>query len=375
MDFRFSEEQTLLSDSAGRFLGDQYGLDVRRAIIASEAGYSAEIWGKLADLGWLALPFREDVGGLEAGAVETMIIMEALGRSLVVEPYLATVVLTGGLIEALGNDDQRHEILPAVVTGEKMLALAYSEPDARYDLARVRVTAKKFGDGYKLDGHKSVVLNGAAADWIVVSARTGGALDEAEGISLFLVPGDAPGVERRGYATLDSQRAAEITLTGVELGAGALLGEKDAALEPIETAIDRAIAALAADAMGAMQALNQTTVEFLMTRKQFGRPIGSFQVLQHRMTDMIMEYEQVKSLVYLATLKLDAEPDERKRAVSAAKVQVGRSGRMIGQNAVQMHGGMGVSDELNVGQYFKRLTAIDALFGNVDYHRRRFAAL
>ena len=375
MDFRFSEEQTLLGDSAGRFLRDQYGLDVRRAIIASEAGYSAEIWSQLADLGWLALPFGEDVGGLEAGAVETMIIMEAFGRSLVVEPYLANVVLTGGLIEALGSDEQRQEILPAVIAGKKMLAFAYSEPDARYDLARVRVTAEKCGDGYKLDGHKSVVLNGLAADWLVVSARTGGAHDEAEGISLFLVPGDAAGVERRGYATLDSQRAAEITFSGVELGAGALLGEKDVALAPMEMAIDRATAALAADAMGAMQALNQTTVEFLMTRKQFGRPIGSFQVLQHRMTDMIMEYEQVKSLVYLATLKLDAEPDERKRAVSAAKVQVGRSGRMIGQNAVQMHGGMGVSDELNVGQYFKRLTAIDALFGNVDYHRRRFAAL
>lgn len=375
MDFRFSEEQTLLGDSAGRFLGDQYGLDVRRAIIASEAGYSAEIWKQLADLGWLALPFREDVGGLEAGAVETMIIMEAMGRSLVVEPYLANVVLAGGLVETLGSDEQRQEILPAVIAGEKMLAFAYSEPDARYDLARVSVTAKKFGDGYKLDGHKSVVLNGLAADWIVVSARTSGANDEADGISLFLVPGDAAGVERRGYATLDSQRAAEITFSGVELGADALLGEKDAALEPIEMAIDRAIAALAADAMGAMQALNQATTEFLMTRKQFGRTIGSFQVLQHRMTDMIMEYEQVKSLVYLATLKLDAEPDERKRAVSAAKVQVGRSGRMIGQNAVQMHGGMGVSDELNVGQYFKRLTAIDALFGNVDYHRRRFAAL
>lgn len=375
MDFRFSEEQTLLGDSAGRFLGDQYGLDVRRTIIASEAGYSAEIWKQLADLGWLALPFREDVGGLEAGAVETMIIMEAMGRSLVVEPYLANVVLAGGLVETLGSGEQRQEILPAVIAGEKMLAFAYSEPDARYDLARVSVTAKKFGDGYKLDGHKSVVLNGLAADWIVVSARTSGAKDEADGISLFLVPGDAAGVERRGYATLDSQRAAEITFSGVELGADALLGEKDAALEPIEMAIDRAIAALAADAMGAMQALNQATTEFLMTRKQFGRTIGSFQVLQHRMTDMIMEYEQVKSLVYLATLKLDAEPDERKRAVSAAKVQVGRSGRMIGQNAVQMHGGMGVSDELNVGQYFKRLTAIDALFGNVDYHRRRFAAL
>lgn len=348
---------------------------MRRAIIASEAGYSAEIWKQLADLGWLALPFREDVGGLEAGAVETMIIMEALGRNLVIEPYLANVVLTGGLIETLGSDGQRQEILPAVIAGEKMLAFAHSEPDARYDLARVSVTAENCGDGYKLDGHKSVVLNGLAADWIVVSARTGGANDEVDGISLFLVPGDAAGVKRRGYPTLDSQRAAEITLSGVELGADALLGQKDAALAPIELAIDRAIAALAADAMGAMQALNQATSEFLMTRKQFGRPIGSFQVLQHRMTDMIMEYEQVKSLVYLATLKLDAEPDERKRAVSAAKVQVGRSGRMIGQNAVQMHGGMGVSDELNVGQYFKRLTAIDALFGNVDYHRRRFAAL
>ncbi len=375
MDFRFSEEQTLLGDSAGRFLAEQYGLEARRAAIAGETGYSAEIWGKFAELGWLALPFAEDVGGLEASAVETMIIMGAMGRRLVIEPYLANVVLAGGLLEALGSEAQRQEVLPAMIAGEKMLALAHSEPDARYQLARVSATAGKCGDGFKLNGHKSVVLNGAAADWILVSARTSGAADAAGGISLFLVPGEAPGMERRGYATLDGQRAAEITLSGVELGADALLGERDAALAPIELAIDRATAALAADAMGAMQALNQTTAEFLMTRKQFGRPIGSFQVLQHRMTDMIMEYELVKSLVYLATLKLEAEPGERKRAVSAVKVQVGRSGRMIGQNAVQMHGGMGVSDELDVGQYFKRLTAIDALFGNVDYHRRRFAAL
>ncbi len=375
MDFSFSEEQELLRDSVVRFVRENYGFDKRHALALSEDGFSREHWALFAELGWLALPFGEDDGGLDGSAADTMIVMEELGKGLVLEPYLATVVLAGGVLRRAASAAQREAVLPGVIGGETQLALAYVEGQGRYNLADVTTTATANGDGYIIDGHKGVVLNGPAANTLIVSARTSGDQRDGDGVTLFLIDADSAGVTRRDYPTQDGGRASDIDFTGVTVSGDAVIGDVGGGLKVLEDSIDEAIIAVGAEAVGAMTALHAATVEYAGTRVQFGVPIGKFQVLQHRMVEMFMECEQSKSLLYRAAMTMDHGAAETARTVSALKVQIGKSGRFVGQQAVQIHGGMGMTDELNVGHYFKRLTMINTLFGNIDYHMRRFAAL
>lgn len=374
MDFTLSEEQQLLKDSVERFVREEYEFEKRRKLAKSDEGFSRDHWRKMAELGWLGAGLPEEFGGIGGGAVERMIVMEQIGRGLVLEPYFATVVLGAGLLLEAGSAEQKQALLPRLAAGELMLAFAHAERQARFDLEDVATKAEKSGAAWRLTGEKAVVLHAAAADKLIVSARTSGSRRDQDGISLFVVDKAAKGLSRRDYPTVDGLRASELALDGVE--AEAALGEIGKALPVIERVVDQAVAALCAEAVGAMQVLHDVTNEYLKTRVQFGRPIGQFQVLQHRMVDMFMEVEQSRSMMLLATLRLaDEDARERARAASAAKVQIGRSGRFVGQQAVQLHGGMGMTDELNVGHYFKRLTMIDMSFGNVDWSLKRFAAL
>jgi len=374
MNFNYNEEQLALQDTLRRFIAKDYGFEQRRALAKSADGFSRDHWRQFADLGILALPFPEDFGGLNGSAVDTMLVMEMLGRGLVLEPYLATVILSGGLIRDNGTQAQKEALLPAIAAGELLMALAHHEAGGRYELNHVVTTATPDGSGYVLSGAKAVVIGGGAAGKLIVSARTGGASSAADGISLFLVDGNAAGLTLRSYATQDGARAAEVKLASVHVAGDALIGAKGAALPLIERALDYAIAALCAEAVGAMAALNEVTLEYLKTRKQFGQPIGRFQALQHRMVDMVVATEQARSMATLAAVKADsADAAERRHAISAAKAYVGQSARSVGQAAVQLHGGMGVVDELNVSHYFKRLTMINATFGDADHHLGLFS--
>ncbi len=375
MDFSFTEEQTLLRNSVQKFVQNDYTFEARRAIAKSETGWKRENWKQFAELGLLGAPFAEDFGGLGGGPVETMIIMEEFGRGLVIEPYLGTVVLAGGFLSHGGSKAQKEQFIPEIIEGKRVFAFAFAEPQGRYNLADLAVTAKKSGAGYTLNGHKAVVIGAPWADSLIVTARTGGGQRDEKGVSVFVVDKKAKGVSCRDYPTVDGLRASEVTFENVALGADALIGAEGAGLPLVERVVDEGIAALSAEAIGAMKVLNDTTVEYCKTRKQFGVPIGKFQVLQHRMVDMFMNYEQSVSITFMVTLKLGESDAERKKAASAAKVQIGKAGRFIGQNAVQLHGGMGMTDELNVGHFFKRLTMIDTMFGNVDHHLKRYASL
>jgi pimeloyl-CoA dehydrogenase small subunit len=376
MNFDLSDEQTQLRDLLQRFVQKDYGFDARRAILRSDSGWSAGVWQQFAELGVLALTLPEDHGGLGGTAVDTLVVMETFGRGLVVEPYLSTVVLGAGLIADGGSAAQRAELLPAVAAGELRLALAHFESGARYALTQVETRARKSGKGYTLDGHKTVVLHGAAADMLIVSARTRGKAGDAAGLSLFLVPRDAPGIKIHSYPTHDGHRAAEIRLDGVQVPAGALIGKAGTGLPLVERALERGIAALCAEAVGAMTRLIEMTLDYIKQRKQFGVPIGSFQVLQHRMADMLIHAEQARSMAYLAAVKLHADDaDERRRVIAAAKMLVGEAARFVGQQAVQLHGGIGVMDELAVSHYFKRLTLINASLGDADHHLGRYSQL
>ena len=376
MDLGLSEDQRLLKDSVERFMGNEYAFDARRALMGSDDGFSREMWAKFAGLGWLGVAIPADHGGLDGTPVETMIVMQAFGRGLVVEPFVSTVVLGGTLVTQGGGEAQRQALLPALAQGKLLLAFAFAEPQSRYNLADVASVARKDGRGFVLDGHKAVVFHADSADKIIVSARTGGATREPDGISLFLVDAGADGLGLRPYPTVDGLRAAEVTLERVRVDADAALGPIDGGLALIERAVDHGIAAVCAEAVGIMAALLAATQDYVKTRKQFGVPIGSFQVLQHRLVDMFMEHELSKSLAHIAAAGVsDPDPRARARAVSAAKARIGKAGRFIGQQAIQLHGGMGMTDELPVGHYFKRLTMIDTLFGDADHHLRRFAEL
>ena len=376
MDFSFTDEQTLLEQSVARFIQNDYAFEDRQKLVKSEAGFGSDNWATFAELGWLGVPFNEADGGFDGGAVESMLMLENFGKGLVVEPFLATVVLAGGAIKIAGSADQKAKLLPGIIDGSTQAALAYAEPQGRFNLADLKTTAAQDGEGYVLNGYKAVVLNGPAADLLVVSARTAGEQRDADGVSLFALAADTDGVSRRDYPTVDGLRASEVTLENVKVGGDALLGAAGAGLAALEQAIDEGIMAVGAEAVGCMEVLYKDTVEYCKTREQFGQPIGKFQVLQHRMVDMFMEHEQSKSLMYMAAMRLDEGYDAAaQKAVSAFKVQVGKSGRFVGQSAVQLHGGMGMTDELNIGHYFKRLTIIDTLFGNVDYHLKRFGRL
>jgi pimeloyl-CoA dehydrogenase small subunit len=375
LDFDYSEEQRLLDETVRRLVQDEYEFSKRKRYLAEPQGFSSALWSRYAELGLLGLPFAEEHGGFDGGGIETMIVMEGLGRGLALEPYLATVVLGGGLVALAGNDGQKSAILPEVAAGNLKLAFAQGERHARYNLANVESSARPEGGGFVLNGHKSVVVHGGAADKLIVSARTGGSSKDESGISLFLVDRDVKGVAVREYPTVDGLRAADIIFSNVAIGSDALLGPRDGALPLIHRATDRAVAALCAEAVGIMETLNAMTLEYIKTRKQFGVPIGSFQVLQHRMVDMTIAAEQAKSMEILAAMSIDSDDQrEREKAVSAAKVQIGQSGRLVGQQAIQLHGGIGMTDEYAAGHYFKRLSSIEHSFGDTDYHLDRFPA-
>ena len=375
MDFSFTEEQTLLRNSISKYLGDNYDFEAFKKISRSETGWSPGNWKQFAELGLLAAPVPEEFGGLGGGSVETLIVMEEFGKALVVEPFVSTVVVGGGFLKHSGNAAQKEEWLGKIAGGETAIAFAFAEAGGRFNYADLTTTAKKQGSGYLLSGQKAVVLGGPWADTLVVTARTAGGRRDEKGVSVFLVPKSSRGVSTRDYPTIDGLRASEIAFENVEVPAANLIGEADDGLALVERVTDEAIAAHAAEACGAMKVLLDATVEYSKTRKQFGVPIGKFQVLQHRMVDMFMNAEQSASITYMVTLKLDAGETERKKAASAAKVQIGKAGRFVGQQAVQIHGGMGMTDELAAGHYFKRLTMLDTLYGNVDHHLKRYASL
>ena len=377
MDFSFSAEQTLLQDSIEKFIQNDYAFEARQKIVKEELGYSASHWQTFAELGWLGVPFDEADGGFGGSAIEAIIMMESFGKGLVVEPYVATVVMAGGALRVAATAAQKERYLVGVIDGSTQGALAYAEPQGRFNLADLTTQAAAADSGgWVLNGYKAVVLNGPSADFLIVSARTSGDQRDVDGVSLFVVPANADGISRRDYPTVDAFRASEITFDSVALPAESLLGAAGEGLGIIEQVIDEAILAVGAEAVGCMEVLYKATVEYCKTREQFGQPIGKFQVLQHRMVDMFMEHEQAKSLMFMAAMRMaEGYGDEAKKAVSAFKVQVGKSGRFVGQSAVQLHGGMGMTEELSIGHYFKRLTMIDTLFGNVDFHLKRFGAL
>ncbi|HKT53873.1 MAG TPA: acyl-CoA dehydrogenase family protein [Caulobacteraceae bacterium] len=375
MDFSFTEEQSMLRDTLASFLGDKYDFETRRRIISSDSGWRPDYWKAFAEeLGILGAPFPEDLGGLGGGALENMIVMEELGRALAVEPYLATVVV-GGVFLKPGLTPQAPDLIGKIIGGETVLAFAYAELQGRYNWADLKTTARRDGAGFVLNGHKAVVVGAPWADRLIVTARTGGAQREAGGVSVFLVDKSAKGVVTRDYPTVDGGRASELYFENVSLPAEALIGPEGQALPLVEQAIDIAAVASCAEAMGVLHRLHEGTLDYTRQRKQFGRPIADFQVLQHRMVDMFIALEQAVSMTYMATLKL-GEPDaERAKAVSGAKVQVGRSLRFVGQSAIQLHGGMGMTDELAIGHYFKRGTILESLFGSVDHHLSRYEDL
>ena len=375
MDFSYSEEQELLRNTVARFLADNYSFETYRKVTRSDVGWRHTIWKQFAGLGLLGASIPEAFGGLGGGAVETMVVMEAFGRALVVEPYVPTVVIAGGFIRAAGQEAQKQEWLPRIASGDAILAFAFAELRGRYNLADITTTAKKRGAGYVLNGQKAVVIGAPFADALIVTARTSGQRRDRNGVTVFLVDAHANGISRRDYPTMDGLRASEITFENVEVPSENLIGTPDEGLLLIEQITDEAIAAHCAEALGAMRVMQEATVEYSKTRRQFGVPIGKFQVLQHRMVDMFIQVEQSASMVLMVTLKLTQRAEERKKAVSAAKVQVGKAGRFVGQSAVQIHGGIGMTDELALGHYFKRVTMLDALYGNVDHHFARYASL
>jgi pimeloyl-CoA dehydrogenase small subunit len=374
MDFDLTEEQRLLKESLDRLLGDRYAFEQRKGYGQTPEGWSRELWAQYAELGLLGLPFAEEYGGSAGGPVETMIAMEAFGRALVLEPFLATVVLGGGFLRHGGSVEQCADLVSQIVDGSLTLAFAQTERHSRYDLADVSTTAARNGAAWVLDGEKGVVLHGDTADKLIVTARVGGGQRDRGGVGVFIVDVKAPGVSRRGYPTQDGLRAAEVTLAGVQVEPEGVLGQPGEGLPLVERVVDEAIAALCAEAVGAMAAMHELTLDYLKTRRQFGREIGSFQVLQHRAVDMLVALEQARSMAMFGTMMAaDEDAVERRNALSAAKVQIGRSGRLIGQQAVQLHGGIGMTMEYKVGHYFKRATMIDTMFGDADHHLRELA--
>jgi pimeloyl-CoA dehydrogenase small subunit len=375
MDFELSDEQRLLKDSVERLATQRYDFELRKKYMKENDGWSRDMWRQYVELGLTALPFAEEHGGIGGGPVETMIVMEAFGRALALEPYFATIVLGGGFLKA-GASNAVRELLPKVAAGETLLSFAHTERQSRYDLADVATMATKEDSGYDLEGAKSLALHGDVADKLIVSARVSGAQRDKNGIGLFLVDAKAPGVSLRGYPTVDGLRAAEVTLTSVKVDADAVIGEPGHAYPLIEQVVDQSIAALAAEAVGAMSAMHEITVDFLKQRKQFGVPIGNFQVLQHRAGEMLIALEQARSMAMLATM-MSEEPNaaERRKAIAAAKVQIGRSAKFIGESAIQMHGGIGMTMEYKVGHYFKRVTMIDKMFGDADHHLAALARM
>jgi pimeloyl-CoA dehydrogenase small subunit len=374
MDFDLTEEQRLLKESLDRLIGDRYAFEQRKTYAQAPEGWSRELWAQYAELGLLGLPFAEQYGGSAGGPVETMIAMEAFGRALTLEPFFATVVLGGGFLRRGASTEQCAALVPKILDGGLTLAFAQTERHSRYDLGDISTTAVRDGASWVIDGEKGVVLHGDTADKLIVTARTGGGRRDRDGVGVFVVDAEAAGVSRRGYPTQDGLRAAEIAFSKVQVGPEGVLGEPGTSLPLVERVVDEAIAGLCAEAVGAMAAMHELTVDYLKTRRQFGREIGSFQILQHRAVDMLIALEQARSMAMYATM-MSAEDDavERRNALSAAKVQIGRSARLVGQQAIQLHGGIGMTMEYKVGHYFKRTTMIDTMFGDADHHLRELA--
>jgi alkylation response protein AidB-like acyl-CoA dehydrogenase len=375
MDFSFTEEQSMLRDAVASYLADNYGFDQRRAALGREPFWRPDVWSAFADeLGILGAAFPEALGGLGGGYTENMVVMEELGKALVVEPYLGTVVIGGGFLKH-GAPAGAEEMIGQIIAGKAIFAFAYAEPQGRYNIRDLKTTARKDGAGYVLNGHKAVVVGAPYATHLVVTARTGGGQRDAGGISVFIVPKSAKGVTTRDYPTVDGFRASEVYFENVALGAEARIGGEGEALPLVEKVMDEAIAATCAEACGVLRRLQEGTVEYTKQRKQFGVPISSFQVLQHRMVDMFIQLEQSISMTYMATIRLSDSDAERAKAASAAKVQIGKACKFVGQNAIQLHGGMGMTDEMAIGHYFKRATMIEGLFGSTDHHLARYEAL
>jgi len=373
MDFSLSEDQSILADSIARFVDSEYDFEKRQKFASSDAGFSAEMWRTFAELGMTAVPFAEEDGGLGGGPIELMLVMEQIGRGLVVEPYLANVVLAGGILKRAASDEQKASWLAPLVSGELHAALAFAEPQARYDIADIATSAEAKSDGFLLNGRKNLVLNGGAADLLIVPARTSGDRRDTNGISLFAVPATADGLHRHCYPTVDGLQAAEVELGNVVVPESALLGEADKGIAILASTIDEAVLAVCAEAVGIMQEMHDKTVEYTRNRKQFGVPIATFQALQHRMVDTMIACEQSRSLLYWAVMLADAEDPAASKAISALKYQVGTAGVHVAREAVQLHGGMGVTWELDIAHYFKRMAAIDITFGNADFHLDRYA--
>ncbi len=375
MNFEYSDEQKLLSDTLKRFLATGYDFDARAKIMASPVGYSEDVWAALAEMGLLGVPFAEEYGGFGGSTIDMMIVMEAIGEGLLVEPYLATVGLGGRFVARGGTAAQQARILPGLIQGKTKMAFAHTEPGARYDVAHVALRAKKSGDGWVLDGDKRMVLHGGAADLLVVSARTAGQARDEQGLSLFLVERSAPSVTVTEYRTIDNLRVADIRFSNVTVAREALIGAEGGGFALAEEVVDYATALVCAEAVGAIKYAHDSTLQYLKERRQFGVPIGTFQALQHRMVDILISLEQARSIATLACVKVDtAEPAERRRVVSAAKIKIADAARHVSQEAVQLHGGMGMTEELKISHTFRRLTMIAQAFGDADHHLERFAA-
>ena len=374
MNFELTEEQQLVSNSIERFVTENYTLDSRVKIANQAPGFSVDYWKTMSELGWLALPFSEEQGGLGGDQLDTMVLMEQFGKGLVLEPYLASIILGGGAMKRSATDAQCKAWLDGVIDGSKQLALAYAEPESGYDPENVALAGTKTDSGYTLTGTKCMVLHGNTADAFVVSFRTSGGVVDQSGISLALIPADREGLTVQGFPTVDGLQSSELTFDQVAVTADDLLGEIDAGFEVLNATINDGILAVAAEALGAMEMLYKDTVAYTQEREQFGHPLAEFQVLQHRMVEMFMEYEQCKSLLFRATMEVASRGVDAQRCVHALKHLIGKTAFFVGENAVQTHGGMGVTEELRLGHYFKRLLVIEAQFGNTDYHLDQFAA-
>ena len=372
MNFELSEEQKMIQQSVERFVQDNYDLNTRISLSANDCGYSSDFWKSMAELGWLGLPFDESDGGFGGNQIDVLVIMEQFGKGLVLEPYLASVVMSGGALKKGASESLKNEILPGLIEGTKQLSFAYAEQQSRFDLEDVITSARKEGDGFVLNGQKSMVQNAETADHIIVAARTSGGQIDEDGITLFLIDTNSEGLSKDNFPTVDGLRASEIILENVSVSEDRVIGNIDEGFEILQSVANDAILALSAEAVGAMEVLYKDTVEYTQQREQFDHPMSEFQVLQHRMVDMFMEYEQCKSMLYRATMESVQDPKAAQRTIHGLKHLIGKSGLFVGENAVQLHGGMGVTEELRVGHFFKRLLVIDSMFGNADHHLQKF---
>ena len=375
MHFELTEEQTLLENMVTAFVRDDYNWETREKIVKTEEGWKPENWSKFAELGLLSVPFSEDHGGLGGTAVDSMVVMEQFGKGLVVEPFMPSILLSGNLISKLANESQANEIIPKIIEGESRYVFAYAEPQSRFDLSDVKTSATKDGDEYTLNGFKSVVFGASMATHIIIAARTSGDQRSEDGITLFLVDIKSNGITLQTYPTIDEYRASEVVIENLKISSDMVLGEVHKAYPVVEEVIDLATIAACSEAVGVLQVLKDSTIDYCKQRKQFGQPISKNQAIQHKLVDMMIEYEQAKSILYAAVTADLSNADERKKAVSGAKARIGQSIKFVGESAIQLHGGMGMVDEYMISHYFKRATMLGVLFGNVDFHMKRFVGL